>query len=175
MTKFIRYTVAAGVLLAIIACGLSTNTPEANTNAVLADVSVVALTVQAQNATTPFNTVGQTINYVYVVKNNGATPLEGPVLITDDKATVQCPDLTTIGNNDAFLDSTESVTCTSAYTIKQSDLDAGSVTNIATARAGAVNSNTTSAVVNMSLNKVLQLTITASPVSYSQAGQTITF
>src|SRR5215216_6436403 len=122
MTKFIRYTVAAGVLLAIIACGLSTNTPEANTNAVLADVSVVALTVQAQNATTPFNTVGQVINYVYVVKNNGATPLEGPVLITDDKATtVQCPDLTTIGNNDAFLDSTESLTCTSSYSITQAD------------------------------------------------------
>ena len=175
MTKFIRYTVAAGVLLAIIACGLSTNTPEANTNAVLADVSVVALTVQAQNATTPFNTVGQIINYVYVVKNNGATPLEGPVLITDDKATVQCPDLTTIGNNDAFLDSTESLTCTSSYSITQADIDAGSVTNVATARVGAINSNTTSAVVNISLNKVLTMTVTANPVSYNQAGQTITY
>lgn len=176
MSKFIRYTVAAGVLLAIIACGLSTNTPEANTNAVLADVSVVALTVQAQNATTPFNTVGQVINYVYVVKNNGATPLEGPVLITDDKAaTVQCPDLTTIGNKDAFLDSTESLTCTSSYSITQADIDAGSITNVVTARVGAVNSNTTSAVVNISLNKVLTMTVTANPVSYNQAGQTITY
>ncbi len=174
MSRIIRLAAAAGVILAIIACGLSTTPPENNTNAVLADVSVLALTVQPQNATTPFNTVGQVINYAYVVTNNGATPLEGPVLITDDKATVQCPDLTTVGNNDAFLNQGESVTCTSTYAIKQSDLDAGSVTNIATARAGAVNSNTTSAVVNMSLNKVLALAIAATPVSYSQAGQTIT-
>ena len=174
MSRIIRLAAAAGVILAIIACGLSTTpAPETDTNAVLAEVSVLALTVQPKNATTPFNAVGQAIEYSYVVTNNGSTPLEGPVLISDDKTTVQCPDLTTIGNKNSFLDGGESITCTSSYTITQADLDTGSVTNVVTAKVGAVNSNTTSAVVNMTLNRVLAISMSASPLSYSQAGQAI--
>ena len=54
---------------------------------------------------------------------------------TDDKATVTCPAVSTVGNLDAFLDPGESITCTASYTITQADLNSGSVTNVATAHA----------------------------------------
>ena len=59
----------------------------------------------------------------------------------DDKATVTCPAVNTVGNLDGFLDPGEAITCTASYTITQADLNAGSVTNMATASAAASNSN----------------------------------
>ncbi len=66
--------------------------------------------------------------------------LQGPVVVTDDKATVTCPDLATVGDLDANLDPGESVTCTASYTVTQADVDADGVTNVATASAGGVDS-----------------------------------
>jgi uncharacterized repeat protein (TIGR01451 family) len=60
--------------------------------------------------------------------------------VADDKATVTCPALTTVGNNDGFLDPGEAVTCTASYSIMQADLNAGSVTNTAKASADGVDS-----------------------------------
>ena len=73
--------------------------------------------------------------------NVGSASLAGPVTVTDDKATVLCPSLTTVGNGDAFLDPREQVTCTASHTVTQADLNAGQVTNRATAAAGGVASN----------------------------------
>jgi len=60
--------------------------------------------------------------------------------VADDKTTVTCPDLSTVGDADANLDPGESITCTASYTITQADVDADGVTNTATASAGGVDS-----------------------------------
>ena len=88
-----------------------------------------------------FSQVGSVLHYTYLVVNVGGTSLAGPVTVTDDKATVLCPSLTTVGNGDAFLDPHEQVTCTASYTVTQADLNAGNVTNHATATVGGATSN----------------------------------
>ncbi|KFN41732.1 DUF11 domain-containing protein, partial [Arenimonas oryziterrae] len=76
----------------------------------------------AKSASTPtYNTVGQVVNYSYVVTNTGNVLISG-IAITDDKIpTVTCP-VTTLAPN-------AGTTCTGSYTITLADLNAGSVTN----------------------------------------------
>ena len=97
--------------------------------------------------------------------------------MTDPQRQVTCPDVTTVGNLDAYLDLNESITCTGTYSITQNDLTAGSVINIATANAGGVNSNQSGVTVAMNAapSSVLTLTKTANPTTYSQIGQIITY
>src|SRR4030095_12250322 len=113
--------------------------------------------------------------YTYVVTNTGTPALVGPLLIVDDKVSVTCPDILTVGNKDNNLDRQESLTCTSSYTITQTDINTGAVTSNATAKAGGIDSNKVITVVPITLNKVLALTITANPTTFSAAGQTINF
>ena len=177
MNKIIRFSMMSTLVLILAACNLSgTATPKTNAS-ISGDgtVSVVELLVQAQNATATFNTVGQVINYIYVVTNAGTAALAGPVIVTDDKVVVNCPNVNTVGNSDNNLDATEGLTCTSAYSITQADLDAGKVTSNATAKVGTIDSDKVTTVINMTPNKVLALTISPSPTTYNQAGQIITF
>ena len=88
-----------------------------------------------------YDAVGDSISYGYLVTNTGNVRLAGPVTVADDKATVTCPALSTVGNGDGFLDPAEAITCTATYSITQADLNAGSVTNVAKASAGGVDSN----------------------------------
>ncbi|WP_408951598.1 OmpA family protein [Lysobacter sp. Hz 25] len=75
----------------------------------------------------PFDAVGDVVNYEYLVTNTGNLTITG-LSVTDDRiATVTCP-VTTLAPG-------ASTTCTGSYTITQADLDAGAVTNIATANA----------------------------------------
>jgi LysM repeat protein len=134
----------------------------------------VALTIQAQLPAGGF-TAGQVVNYQYTVTNTGSVSLKGPVTITDDKTLVLCPNLNTIGNRDNNLDPGESLVCVGSYTLSQADVAAGSLTNNATASIAGTTSPAASAVVRKPENKVLTLTKSASPTSYSQAAQTITF
>src|SRR6185312_15684032 len=84
-----------------------------------------------------YDSVGDVISYSYLVSNSGNVRLAGPVTIADDKSTDEaCPNVNTVGNLDAFLDPGESITCTASFTISQADINAGSVTNKATASAG---------------------------------------
>ncbi len=89
-----------------------------------------------------FFAAGETITYDYLVTNNGGYPLLGPVTVADDKATVTCPDVNTVGDNDDYLDPGESVTCTATYLVTAGDVTAGRVTNTATATVDGVDSNT---------------------------------
>ncbi len=87
---------------------------------------------------------GDPLDYSYLVTNTGTATLSGPVTVSDDRVTVTCPDLTTIGNNDDFFNAGESLTCTAHYTVTAGDVSAGSVTNTASASAGGFTSPTDS-------------------------------
>jgi uncharacterized repeat protein (TIGR01451 family) len=115
------------------------------------------------------------ISYSYLVTNSGNVRLAGPVTVADNKATVSCPAVTTVGNNDSFLDPGEAVTCTASYTITQADLNNGSVTNTARASAGEVLSPEDEATVEAVQTKTLLLDKTASPLSADSVGDVITY
>jgi LysM repeat protein len=177
MNKHLYFGVLWGMVMVLSACNIGvTATP----NPILDGTSSLSLLVQVQNLTDTFDSVGDVINYNYVVTNIGTEPLAGPVQVNDNIATETCPDLTTVGNQDNVLDPGESITCNGNYSLTQTDLDAGSVTNVVSASlaGGAVVSAQSSNTVNLTTStpgKSLGLTKTANPLTYNQAGQTITY
>ncbi|MEO5886271.1 MAG: LysM peptidoglycan-binding domain-containing protein, partial [Anaerolineales bacterium] len=176
MGKFLRLGLMAFAVIAVLyACSLFGGGATQDPNTLSGELTPVRLAVIAVNANEAFNTVGQAINYSYAVTNTGNTPLAGPVIITDDKVIATCPEVNTVGNTNNFLDLNESITCVGMYSITQADLNAGSVTNNTTATVGTVVSSLVTTTVRMTENKVLTLTKSASPTSYSQAGQVITY
>ena len=142
------------------------------TNSVTVPAAPV-LTLDKTTTTGSYNAVGATINYSYKVTNGGTVPLTPPYAVSDNKATVTCPQTPNPLNPNAFI------TCTASYTVTQADLDAGSVTNIATATAkyGAdtVTSNqdtvTVPAVQNLALT-LDKITLTA---NYDEVGDVINY
>ncbi len=136
--------------------------------------ATTGLTLAKSVTQTFYQAAGDVLNYSYLVTNSGFAPLAGPVTVSDNKATVTCPAVTTVGDLDNFLDPGESLTCSATYTIIGTDVSNGSVTNIATATASGVNSNSDSRTVNwraanLSMTKTL---VTAGPYS---VGQTLTY
>ena len=105
-----------------------------------------------------------------MVANTGTSSLAGPVTVTDDKATVTCPAVSTVGNRDGLLDPGEALTCTASYTVTQADLDAGKVTNTATASAAGTTSNPSSTTVTAVQVRALNLVKSASPTIFGGAG-----
>jgi uncharacterized repeat protein (TIGR01451 family) len=146
--------------------GVTSNQATATVNA--ARTPGLLLTKSA-NPTT-YNVVGQTITYSYVIQNTGNVTLTGPFSVSDDKATVTCTQPA-----DGALSPGETMTCSASYAITQADLNAGSVTNIATASGGGVTSNQATATVNAARTPSLLLTKSANPVTYNAVGQTITY
>ena len=122
-----------------------------------------------------YSAVGDSISYSYLVENTGNVKLANPVTIADDKLTVTCPSTNTVGNNDLFLDPGEKITCTKSYSITQADLNAGSITNKATASAGGTQSNEDTQTVTAVQSPALKLTKTASPKTYSAVGDSISY
>jgi LysM repeat protein len=174
MKTSIRLSLLSALLTAALAsCGLfgDTTTPEEVVKAtpVIAPTTI-ELTATANPKTLP--ALNQAITYTYTVKNTGSVAVPGPASIPSGAA---CVEVNTIGNADANLDPGESVTCTLTYTVVQSDLDAGTVTNTATASVGGVNSNTAITIVSKALPAALNLTKTANPVTFNQVGQAITY
>ena len=171
MSRIIRFSLTSlAAVLILYACSFPWDNPTPEPPAVFTNLRLT----KSANPTT-YNQVGQVISYAYAFTNAGTAPLTGPVTIADDKAPATCPNLNTIGNLDNNLDPNETITCTSTYSITQADLNAGSVTNTATASVGGQTSGLVQTTVRTTENKVLTLTKSASPTTYSQAGQVITY
>ena len=52
----------------------------------------------------PYDIVGDVITYSYPVTNTGNVRLHGPVTVADDKTSVTCPRVRSVGNRDSYLD-----------------------------------------------------------------------
>ena len=97
-----------------------------------------ALTTVKTAITSDYDTVGDTLDYDYVVTNSGNTTITNPLSVSDNRiALVSCPALPSGG-----LLPTQSVTCSATYVVTQADIDAGSVTNTAFSTDGSVTSPT---------------------------------
>src|SRR5438034_2014333 len=94
-----------------------------------------SLTLVKSASSASYNTVGQVITYTYTISNSGNTTLAGPFSVSDDKQ----PTINSCGTSPLAMSG--STSCTSTRTITQADIDAGSITNIATASGNGLTSN----------------------------------
>jgi len=123
-----------------------------------------------------YDRVDQTITFSYLVGNISVNPIPGPVIVTDNKVpAINCPPVATVGNLDNNLDPNEAITCTGVYTITQPDLDAGSITSMATANASGNSSATITTTVSLLQNRSMTLEKSADPVTYNNVGENIIY
>ena len=113
--------------------------------------------------------VGDVITYGFHVVNDGTVSLTG-ITVADPMLTVQCT------TTDLAPGAAED--CTGTYTVAQTDLDAGTITNTAiahgTSPAGAdIHSAPSSAAVTVAQNAVLTLTQTVDVPQATTAGQVL--
>jgi large repetitive protein len=112
---------------------VSGTAPNNDTATVKAIPRTPAMTIDKQSPTTNFNAVNNIINYSYIVKNTGNVTLTTPITIADNRTTAICPAMPVGG-----LLPTQTYTCSATYAVLQADIDAGGVTNIASASSGTV-------------------------------------
>ncbi|MBN2117534.1 MAG: LysM peptidoglycan-binding domain-containing protein [Anaerolineales bacterium] len=172
--KNIRTSLSLFMMLVLSACNLFAS----DASTITGDTPVLRLTVQTQNGAGTFSEAGEVINYEYVITNTGNSRLAGPAIVTDAPRQVDCPDVSTVGNGDIYLDLNETLTCTSTYTVSETDVTTGSLTNLARANVGGVDSNPSGVTLTRGVAQVfstLVLTKTASSQTYDQVGQVITY
>jgi len=135
-------------------------------------ISAISLKKSANPST--FSAEGDIINYSYVITNTGNTLLYPPYTVSDDRVSVSCP------STPENLAPGAAISCAAAYTISLEDMNAGSVTNVAVAavqdeKGQSVTSNQDDATVTVDQVKALGLIKTASPDTFSNIGETITY
>ena len=112
-----------------------------------------------------YSKVGDVLHYSYDVTNTGNVTLTDPITVVDNKTTVSCPALPAGG-----LVPAGKITCTATYAVTQADLDAGSVTNTAYAKSGAVQSPPDSATVPATQVRALAIDKSVRETAYFAAG-----
>jgi uncharacterized repeat protein (TIGR01451 family) len=150
LAKYGDATCAAGPIPAVSGSVLNTATASGTYSATVytdqssALYATTDLTFSKSATQTYFTAVGNVLNYSYLVTNSGFATLQGPVTVADNKTTVTCPALSTVGNLDNFFNAAEVITCTATYTVTAADVTAKLVTNIASATVGGATSSTAS-------------------------------
>ena len=138
-----------------------------------------ALTIEKTADPTTVASAGQQVTYSFKVTNAGNVTLKD-VNVTDDAfsgtgtlSAIDCPQTT--------LEAHESMTCTATYTVTQADIDAGKITNTATAHGTPpgsdtpVNSPPSSAVVTAPSTPALTIVKSADPQTVAAAGDKVTY
>ena len=134
------------------------------------------ISVKKTASPTTVQNVGDEVTYTFDVTNSGSTPLSG-VNVTDSMpGLVIDPSCANLGS----LDVGASTSCTATYTVKQSDLDKGSITNNATATGTppdgpAVSGSDSITVDSTGAGPAISLAKTASPSSVSAVGDVVTY
>ena len=112
-------------------------------------------------------TLGDELSYTATATNSGNLPLTG-VTVSDVLVGGQAASCAT-------LELGESCAWTGSYTVTQADVEAGQVTNTATASATAAATVTASRTTAVAQQRALALELSASPSSYAGVGDTITY
>ena len=89
------------------------------------------LSLEVTPSSNEFTYVGQVIDYTYTVTNQGSTPISQPILISDNKLSVNCQQIAVGG-----LAPGESITCSGSYTTTYEDAKIGDVRSVAQAFSG---------------------------------------
>ncbi len=138
------------------ATGSSTQVTDVST----ASYASTGLSITKTPSSLTYTAAGQSITYTFVVTNTGNATLDGPISVIDDViGTVTCPSLTTIGDNDAFFDPNEQLTCTANYTTTAQDVTNTRITNHAYATNGSTDSPTVSVTVYLTGTDLTDLAI----------------
>ena len=117
-----------------------------------------------------YSALGEVITYTYTLYNSGSVNLASPYSVSDNVVSgINCAGAT------SPLTPGSSTTCTGTYAITQFDLDYGSLTNTATAAAGAITSPSASATIVATQNPQLNLKKTSSPTVAFNQGQAVTY
>ncbi|WP_282296333.1 OmpA family protein [Stenotrophomonas sp. PS02289] len=155
----------------------TTATPAQGTLApVVAQATITAVQNRAlgmvkSSPNTSYAAVGESLSYSYLVTNTGNITLTDPVTVSDDRiASVSCPALPAGG-----LAPGVSLTCTATYVVTQADLDAGSITNTATARSGVTTSPPSSVTINGNQQPALALDKSTTTASFDAVGDTLAY
>ena len=107
-----------------VATGPQKVTSSPSTVTVLASSAISSMDLTVSTTSTGYGSAGQMIPYSYLVTNIGTTTLTG-ISVSSNLSAVTCPSGPLApGTNE---------TCIGTYTVTQGDVDAGSVTNTATA------------------------------------------
>lgn len=138
-----------------------------------ATYATTGLTMDKTATQTCFTAEGNVLNYSYTVTNSGYIALKGPATVSDDKAADEaCPALSTVGDGDNYLDTSEAVTCTATYTITASDVTAKQVVNVASATVDGVTSANDSLTVPLTSFTFVKSVVTYSdPVNLTNGNQ----
>lgn len=154
-----------------------TLTPPETSETVAAD-QMPALTLAKASDDTSFDAVGDVLSYTYTIENTGNV-LVSDLTVADDKiATVTC-DIPSIGNGDAYLDPGETIVCSADYSVTQEDLDAGEVTNNATANAtpagGTLTPPTDTVTISADQQPSMETVKTATVINFELPGDITTY
>jgi len=127
---------------------------------------------------TSVDSVGDVVDYTFAVTNTGNVTLTGVGI--DEQAFSGSGTPSAIDCPSGPLAPGSSVDCTASYSVTQSDLDAGSVSNTATASGNSpsgavVSSSPSTATITMSTTPALALIKTANATTITRSGQKIAY
>ena len=156
--------------------GQTTPTVSAPSTATVRAVQSPGITVVKSASPSTFSAASQAIAFHFAVTNTGNDTLTG-IGVTD----TDLPGLSAITCPDPVLASVASEDCTAAYVTTQADVDAGAVTNTATAHglppgpSPLLVSAPSTATVPAVQTPGITLVKSASPSTFSKPGQTISY
>ncbi|MGN6428530.1 MAG: DUF7507 domain-containing protein, partial [Leifsonia sp.] len=152
--------------------------PPAGTTTPLGTVASLSLVKSASPSGPAQFVAGQVITYSFVVTNTGNVPVGS--IVVDETAFSGSGTLGPATCPPTLLQPGDQLTCTATYTLTQADIDAGRVTNTATASGttrdnSPVSSNESDAVVPAEPAPAIALVKTADVTEVSEVGQTVTY
>ncbi len=157
--------------------GVTFTSPSASATVTSSVVPLLSLekTGVAVDGGAQYDTVGEGITYTFAVTNDGTQTLASVVVTDPLIPALSC----TISN---LAPGATDNSCTGTYTVTQSDLDAGSIVNTATALGTSPTGKTETGLDEVTITidpaaqtRILSLDKTASATTYAATGDTITY